>query len=35
MGRLLQTEGLTEIQRDILDAGHDVEDAESLPVASE
>ena len=35
MGRLLQTEGLTEIQRDILDAVRDFVDAEILPVASE
>ena len=34
-GRLLQTEGLTEIQRDILDAVRDFVDAEILPVASE
>ena len=35
MGRLLQTEGLTEIQRDILDAVRDFVDAEILPVAGE
>ena len=35
MRRLLQTEGLTEIQRDILDAVRDFVDAEILPVASE
>jgi len=35
MGRLLQTEGLTQIQRDILDAVRDFVDAEILPVASE
>ena len=35
MGRLLQTEGLTEIQRDILDAVRNFVDAEILPVASE
>ena len=35
MGRLLQTEGLTEIQRDILVAVREFVDAEILPVASE
>ena len=35
MGRLLQTEGLTEIQRDILNAVRDFVEAEILPVASE
>ncbi len=35
MRRLLQTEGLTEIQRDILDAVRDFVEAEILPVASE
>ncbi len=35
MGRLLQTEGLTEDQRDILAAVHDFVDAEILPVATE
>ena len=35
MGRLLQTEGLTEIQRDILAAVREFVDAEILPVANE
>jgi alkylation response protein AidB-like acyl-CoA dehydrogenase len=35
MGRLAQTEGLTEDQRDILQAVHDFVEAEIIPNAQE